>query len=150
MHSETHHPTPESEMVFLIEKLHVLQVPAVRAPVAPWTFQGRTCHIITSLCMTCMKQYLQSWQSGYSPPLLEHKRGLPCSQQSAIGPCPEPDESSTHPIPTYSPFEYSLLSFSFRYADYKYAHISYISHACYTLLPTHTPWLSILNSLGEN
>lgn len=47
MHSEVHHPTPESEMVLLIEKLFLLQVPTVRAPVSPWTFQDRTYHILS-------------------------------------------------------------------------------------------------------
>jgi hypothetical protein len=39
------------------------------------------------------------------PRLMEPKDSVPCSQEPATGPCPEPDESTPHP-PTlfYYPF----------------------------------------------
>jgi hypothetical protein len=81
---------------------------------------------------------------------------IPCSQQSATGPYPEPDAFSPHP-PTLFPNIHSNIVFSstsrssewpppFRCSDHKCEYI-YLSHACYIPRLYYPPWFNSHNNI---
>jgi hypothetical protein len=72
---------------------------------------------------------------------MELKILLPCSQEPATGPCPEPDECNPKPHTLLLKIhKYAEHCLPFRPSDYNFVRISHISYAYYMPLPSHSPW----------
>jgi hypothetical protein len=87
---------------------------------------------------------------------MEPECSLPCSQQSATGPCLKPDESNPH-LPTLFPKIHSNITLPsmprssewplpLRFSDHHLISISHISHACYMPRQPHPPWFNHSNN----
>ena len=107
---------------------------------------------VKSMKKVIRQQLTASQLSSYG--IIEHEGSLPCSQQPAIGPYPEPDESSPHhAIPLlenncsiilpYKPSS-SQWPLSIRFTHQNYVCISLLRHA-YHIPPTHHPWYDAAN-----
>jgi hypothetical protein len=90
---------------------------------------------------------------------MEPDGSLPCSQEPAIGPYPDPDVSIPH-FPTLFPWDpfyifpstpvFPEWSFPFRFSNQNTICISHLSNACYKPCSFHPPWYDHLNIIWWN
>jgi hypothetical protein len=94
------------------------------------------------------------------PRLLLPEGSLPCLQEPATGPYPEPDESSPQ-LPLYfskthsniilsSMSMFSEWSLPISFSDQNFVCIFHPSHACYIPYPSHSPWLNHSNNIWQS